>query len=541
MHSVPVLIVGGGPVGLTASLLLSRRGIGNLVVERHPGTAIHPKARGINARTMEIFRQQGVEAEIREAGLPPERTGMIVWARTLAGEEIERRVPWRGRPEAAEITPVRACLCAQDYLEPVLRRFAERQAPATLRFDTTLDSFEQDERGVTATVVDRRSGHREEIRAKYMIAADGAQSSIREVLGVAMLGKKDVYDSVNVLFEADLRPWTADRPAALYFIENEQLRGTFLTINAIDRWGFLVNSLKSQGYKASDFTPELSARLVRLSVGVPDLPVKVLGVAPWTASAHVAERYDHGRIFLAGDAAHEMPPTGGFGLNTGVQDVHNLCWKLALVLQGAASPSLLATYHDERQPVGRAITEQSLTNAVSMGRLQETRKSTSARPEYLNEIGLIFGATYRSDAVIADGTPAPDVADAVTQYVPSAHPGGRAPHAWLQKSDGERVSTIDLLGNDFVLMAGAEGEAWLEAGRSAASRSGIAITSLKVGRDGLADVDGRWHKTYGIDPGGAVLVRPDGYVGWRSVSAAGDPSTALGDALASMLRGAPAN
>src|SRR5258708_5034945 len=278
MPEVPVLIVGGGPVGLAASLLLSRRGIGNLVVERHPGTAIHPKARGINARTMEIFRQQGIEAGVREAGLPPERTGMIVWAKTLAGEEIERRVPWRGRPEAAEITPVRACLCAQDYLEPVLRRFAEGQASATLRFDTELDSFEQDEQGVCATLVDRKTASREVVRAQYMIAADGAQSGVRQALGAAMLGQKDVYDSVNVLFEADLRPWTTDRPAALYFIENEQLRGTFLTINAIDRWGFLVNSLKSQGYKAEDFPPELSARLVRLSVGVPDLPGKVWGV-----------------------------------------------------------------------------------------------------------------------------------------------------------------------------------------------------------------------------------------------------------------------
>src|SRR5262249_29844489 len=185
------LIVGGGPVGLTASLLLSRRGIRSLLVERHPGTAVHPKARGINARTMEIFRQQGVEAEVRQAGLPPERTGFIIWARTLAGEEIERRVPARGRPESAEITPVRACLCAQDYLEPVLRRFAERQAPAELRFDTELVGFEQDEEGVRATLVDRRTGQRETIGAGYMIAADGAQSQVREALGVAMLGKKD--------------------------------------------------------------------------------------------------------------------------------------------------------------------------------------------------------------------------------------------------------------------------------------------------------------------------------------------------------------
>src|SRR5262249_21314731 len=161
---------------------------------------------------------------------------------------------------------------------------------------------------------------------------------------------------------------------------------------------------------------------------------------------------------------------GGFGMNTGIQDVHNLCWKLALVLQGKAESSLLATYHDERQPVGRAITEQSLSNAISMGRLQRTRQSAGARPEYLNEIAMIFGATYQSAAVIPDGTvlPAPD--DAVTQYVPSARPGGRAPHAWLQNGDG-RVSTIDLVGNDVVLMAGPDGEAWIDA----AARSDLPV------------------------------------------------------------------
>ena len=175
-----------------------------------------------------------------------------------------------------------------------------------------------------------------------------------------------------------------------------ELRGTFLTINAHDRWGFLVNSLKAQGYKPEDFTPERSAELVRQAVGVPDLPVKVLGVAPWVASAHVAERYRHGRIFLAGDAAHEMPPTGGFGMNTGVQDVHNLCWKLAAVLQGKAATPLLETYHDERQPLGQAITEQALANAISMGRTAEDAARPAARGrEFLNEQGMIFGATYK--------------------------------------------------------------------------------------------------------------------------------------------------
>ena len=196
------------------------------------------------------------------------------------------------------------------------------------------------------------SGAETRVRARYVIAADGAQSPIRRQLGVRMLGREKVYESVNILLNADLRPWTAHRPAALYFIEHPKIKATFLTINAVDRWGFLVNSLSAYGYTASDFTPERSVELVRMAVGAPDLQVKILGIAPWTASAHVAEQYRHGRIFLAGDAAHEMPPTGGFGLNTGVQDVHNLAWKLAAVLRGVAGASP-ARHLSRRAPARR--------------------------------------------------------------------------------------------------------------------------------------------------------------------------------------------
>ena len=187
MDEVPVLIVGGGPVGLTASILLSQAGVRSLLVERHPATAVHPKARGINARTMEMYRQLGAEAAIRQAGLPPERAGLIVWARTLAGEEIERRVPWRSGLQSVMVSPVRNCLCAQDDLEPVLRDYAQQQPLGELRFSTDLQSFEQDDDGVIATL-DTASGETEQVRAQYMIAADGAQSRVRRAMGVEMLG-----------------------------------------------------------------------------------------------------------------------------------------------------------------------------------------------------------------------------------------------------------------------------------------------------------------------------------------------------------------
>src|SRR2546430_124284 len=253
---VPVLIVGGGPVGLTASILLSRAGIRSLLVERHPGTALHPKARAINARSMEIYRQCGVEAAIRAAGLPPHHSGMIIWAKTLAGEEIERRVPWRAGAQASAVSSVRNCLCAQDDLEPVLRSFAERLGPGEVKFATDALAVEQNADGVTVHLEDRGNGERKAVRASYVIAADGAHSPIRKRLGTEMLGHTDVYDSVHIAFKADLSPWTAERPAPLYFIENERIRGSILTVNGRERWAFLISAMAAFGLTASDITPE---------------------------------------------------------------------------------------------------------------------------------------------------------------------------------------------------------------------------------------------------------------------------------------------
>lgn len=540
MHDVPVLIVGGGPVGLTASLLLSRFGVPSRLVERHPGTSLHPKARGINARTMEIYRQCGVEQAIRDAGLPRERARFIIWARTLAGEELERRIPWRSGPQSESVSPVLNCLCAQDDLEPVLRAFAERLAPAEVRFGTELTAFEQDGAGVTATLIERATGAETRVRAQYLIAADGAQSRIRRTLDIPMTGREAVYESVNILLRADLTPWTSHRPAALYFIEHPEIKATFLTINGVDRWGFLANSLSAYGLAAADFTPERSIQLIRLAAGVPDLPVQILGIAPWTAAAQVAARYRDGRIFLAGDAAHEMPPTGGFGLNTGVQDVHNLAWKVAAVLQGWAAPSLLDTYDAERRPVGQTITEQSLANSISMGRLAgQTPGHAFARPEFLNEQGMIFGASYRSAAVIPDGTPPPALANPVTDYVPSARPGCRAPHVWLERGD-TRLSATDLFGRRFGLLAGRRGARWCETARQVAEASRLPLDAFPIGDgEALGDPEGSWLGTYGIEEDGAVLVRPDGHVAWRSRPGQAESPAELATALASVVGRAP--
>jgi 2-polyprenyl-6-methoxyphenol hydroxylase-like FAD-dependent oxidoreductase len=537
MRDVDVLIAGGGPVGLSASTFLSRLGVTSLLVERHPGTSIHPKARGINARTMEIFRQSGVESAVRAAGLAPERSRFIVWARSLAGEELERRVPWRSRPEALQISPVLRCLCAQDDLEPVLRKHAESLAPGGLRFGTELTDFRQDADHVVATL--RTDGGETTVRARYLIAADGARSRVRETLGIGMRGTAGIYRSINVLLNADLTPWTAGRPAALYFIEQPGLKATFLTINGANRWGFLVNNLPVDG-PLDEYTPERCAAVVRQAAGVPDLAVEILGAVPWIAAAQVAERYGDGRVFLVGDAAHHMPPTGGFGLNTGVQDVHNLAWKVAAVVHGWAAPSLLASYERERLPVGRAITEQSLANARSLGRGDPSTSTsaptdTLARPEFLNELGMIFGAAYESPAIVPDGTPAAVVRNPVTDYVPTGRPGGRAPHVWLERS-GMRLSTIDLFGDRFVLLAGVDGPAWRDAATAAARGLGVPLQAFTIGAGGdLGDAEKRWPDVYGVRPDGAVLVRPDGHVAWRCPESPPAPGRELERALARIV------
>jgi hypothetical protein len=266
--------------------------------------------------------------------------------------------------------------------------------------------------------------------------------------------------------------------------------------------------------------------------------VTVLGVSPWQASAIVSDRYRVGNAFLAGDAAHEMPPTGGFGLNTGVQDVHNLAWKVAAVLRGGADEALLDSYHDERQPLGVITTQNSLANAMSMGRT-ENKAGVLPRREFLAEQGLIFGASYQSTAVVPDGTPAVALEDIVTDYIPSARPGSRAPHVCLMRGN-EEISSIDLFGPRFVLMAGAQGEAWRRAAQGIALRWPPLVAHV-IGKDGeISDPDGNWHSAYGIEPDGAVLVRPDGYVAWRSKSGVSNPEAALRELFDRLLGKVPA-
>ncbi len=540
----PVLIVGGGPVGLTMSLLLSYHGIRSLLVEQHPGTSTYPKARLFKVRLMEIFRQLGLEDAIRGVSIPQARN--LVVMRTMAGEELHRRPIETVLPEfVRDWSPTSGITSSQDAVEPVLLHYARQYEPGQLRFSTQLASFEQRDDHVVATLVHRPSGRVQTVRADYLVAADGRHSPIRQALGIRMVGSPVLSHYVNMLFRADLSQFVAGRDINIGIITDPAAAGLLL-YNGGDRWRYTAFYYPERGQRAEDFTPERCLQVLRSGIGVPELPVQLDEVTPWHDGELVAERFSDRRIFLAGDAEHVMSPMGGFALNVGIEDAHNLAWKLAAVLQGWAAPALLESYEAERAPVSRRITANSARNSGSIhastegGARPSTTQPSWARPEMSREHGLALGTTYTSSVIVPDGSPPVEVANPITDYLPNARPGSRAPHLWLAQ-DGRQISTLDLFGRGFVLLTGSPASQWSIATRQVAADHGVPLAAYSVGPDGDFGCDpDRWKATYGINGDGAVLVRPDGYVAWRSHSAtAGNPAlevdAALGGAIARRL------
>src|SRR5262249_18306276 len=329
---IPVLIVGAGPVGLSAAILLARLGVKSLLVERHASTTNHPKSRAVLTRTMEVLRPWGVEDALRAQALPP-GAFRFIWIDSLAGREIGRVEP-TGRDVPGPNSPNYICMVAQDAFEAELRCHAQAYPEIRLSFATELSQIDQNEHVATATLLDRRSGEHRRVRASYIIAADGASSRVREALGVGMVGPGELDHNINIHFRAELAPWVRSRPAVGYI--SSVGNGTLLWAHGTDRWLILRAFEPARGERPEDFTPQRCLDLARAAVGMPDLPVELINIAFWTRTAQVAQRFQVGRVFLAGDAAHRFPPTGGFGANTGIQDVHNLAWKLAAVVRGWA-------------------------------------------------------------------------------------------------------------------------------------------------------------------------------------------------------------
>jgi 2-polyprenyl-6-methoxyphenol hydroxylase-like FAD-dependent oxidoreductase len=546
---VPVLIVGGSLVGMSTAMLLGHHGIRSLAVEHHRGTAIHPRAAMITQRTMEVLRTVGIEQIVlQKSDEQFVQDGAIMAVETLAGKELAYFIA-NLNEGVRDVSPSPRIFITQSLLEPLLKSRAV-ELGAELRFSTEMISFTEDRDGVTAKIRHRDTGEVSTVRARYMIAADGAHSKIRDLLGIRMVGHGVFSKSITIYFRGDVAPLLRDRSLSVIYVLNSVLSG-FFRIEKPFTSGFLavhwLGDPKNPVTDVSkDLTDERAYELLRAGLGDPDSTVKIENVMHWDATANTAERFQKGRVFLVGDAAHVMPPSGGFGGNTGVQDAHNIAWKLALVLKGLAGPDLLASYDLERHPAAAFTVEQAYSRYVT--RSAPYLKSDNMQP-IENDLNIEFGYVYDSRAVISEAVerqePVPEGKGgeqgsgtaAPTNENPresKGRPGTRAPHVWLQR-DGKQISTLDLFDRNFSFLAGPEGNAWCDSASVAVKQLGIEIDIHRVGANGLADPEGAFTTTYGISPTGAVLVRPDGFVAWRARTSEAASAAEISSALRSLL------
>ncbi|WP_083881050.1 FAD-dependent oxidoreductase [Nocardia araoensis] len=551
---VDVLVIGAGPVGLSTALQLGRAGIKTLVVDRHAELAHHPKAVGIHARTMEIFRQWGIADRIRGVSLPLERCLGFAWLTRMNGIELGKIMLAEDAERIASYAaqcPELPCFAPQDYVEPILRKAALEYPSVEIRMSTEVTDVTQDADRVTVSFGDQTRA----VRAGYVVAADGARSFVRGALGFGETASRPHGESVNVYFRADLDEVVAGRPYLLWWVVNRDIQGAFWPTTTDGRWifNFERDPEKPDGY----FDEALCTQLIRSGTGVADLQVEILSILRWKHEQAVADRWRIGRVLLVGDAAHRFPPHGGFGMNSGIQDAVNLGWKLASVVLGRADDALLDTYPAERKPIAQYNAEQTAINTARMaetGWLMSDTTTIDTIEEPTGELvrqaiadaipkqreqfysqGQQFGHIYSSAAVIDDETPQPR--STVSTYVPTTHPGARFPHLWVTDRVGETVSTIDLVGRDFVLFAGAQGQQWILAAKKAAAAHGVDIACYLIGVH--PDLDLRVNpedlEILEIDRDGAVLVRPDAHVGYRAKRSVPSADPVMDDVLTALL------
>jgi 2-polyprenyl-6-methoxyphenol hydroxylase-like FAD-dependent oxidoreductase len=494
MLHTPILVVGGSLVGLSTSLFLSWRGVAHIVIDKHPGSSPHPRALGFTETTMEHYRAVGIADQIPQ--VPAGTRLRRVPVESLAGKWNSEQAwtPGEAPVPAPQQSPCTGAAIAQDRLEPILRAAVIARG-ADLRTGTELTGVEQNATGVLAQVRDRASGRRYDVSADYLIAADGANSPIREKLGITRSGVGHLGTLRSVLFHCPGADAFLQRGAQQFAIEQDGFRA-FLTTYGDSRWVLMLDGDQERG------VPELEAA-IRRALGA-DLAFEIITTGRWDMAGRIADRYRHGRIFLCGDAAHQLPPSrGGFGANTGIDDGWNLAWKLQRVLDGESAPALLDTYHDERRPIAW-LRHQQIFSRPDYAARAGARFTPDA---LLSNDAMEFGQLVRSAAVA--GAP-PELPAAATPQQWAGQPGTRAPHVWLEHA-GRRMSSLDLFGKDYVLLSANAG--WLAAARD------LRLLPVGVGDDVVFPLSQPFRQVFGVPPDGAAMVRPDGIIGWRSLAA----------------------
>jgi 2,4-dichlorophenol 6-monooxygenase len=568
-----VLIVGSGPAGGAAALCLSTLGIPNVMITKYRWTANTPRAHITNQRAMEIFRDLGIEPQVLADATPHELVGDTVFCTSIAGEEIGRIRTWGTHPAREAdyqlASPCLICDIPQTYLEPILVKNAAARGTQA-RFSTEYVSLKQDSSGVDVLVRDRITDSEYTIRAKYVIGGDGARSQVAEDIGLPFEGAMDIAGSMNITFKADISSYLTTRPSVLYWVIQPGSNvggigaGLVRMVRPWHEW------LIVWGYDISQPPPSVDEKaalqIIRNLLGMPDLDAEITGISLWGNNEMYATRLSRGRVFCAGDAVHRHPPSNGLGSNTSVQDSYNLAWKLGLVLRGAAAESLLSTYNAERAPVARQIVLRANKSSREFGqffdvlglgsaatedemRVQiEERKADTPRgaakraalvaamelKNYeFNAHGVEMGQFYTSPAVVSDGSVLPPPArDPELYYQPSTVPGSHLPHVWVGDAS-HKLSTLDLAPyGRFTLITGIAGSAWSVAGSAVSAALGVPLETVVIGPGRpVTDLYYDWARIREVHEDGAILVRPDKFIGWRSMTLPADPEDALRSAM----------
>jgi len=516
----PVLIVGAGPVGLALAGDLGWRGIACTVVEQTDGSIYQPRQDLVGIRTMEFCRRWGMVADVEASDYPRNypQDNIYVAGSLVRGWEIGRyEAPTMGDQRPPPQSPQMRERCPQNLFDPILHKFAMSQGTVDLRYRHRCLGVEQSDGGVTAEIEDLDGGRRIAIEADYLVACDGAGSRIRDSLGIEMLGNPALTYTTNVIFRCSGFEALHDkRPGYRFiFLNTEGVWATIVAINGRDQWRM---SVVRSGDHPGGLTEDEVRSAIRKVVGV-DFEYEILSILPWTRRQLVAERYREGRVFIAGDAAHAMSPTGGFGMNTGVGDIVDLSWKFAAVFGGWGGEGLLDSYTIERRPVAeRAVNEAAgnLGRMLSPGKnsnlLDDTEEGAARRKqvgEQLSQamlrewetLGIHLGYRYDPSPIcVPDGTEAPP--DDPSVYIQTARPGSRAPHVWL--ADGR--STLDLFGRSFVLLCLGEDAPDGAPIKDAAERCSMPLEVVRLAEPAVRAACER----------SLVLVRPDGHVAWRA-------------------------